>query len=89
MIHFDQPDNIEQFVQEIGRAGRDGLDAKCLLLYRPPRMGNLPNEVDMYCATTICRHKLLANMLDAVDAGSMQDCGKCDNCVCSERTTNC
>ncbi len=32
VVHFDLPRNIEGYYQEIGRAGRDNLDAHCLLL---------------------------------------------------------
>jgi len=33
VLHHDLPKNIESYYQEIGRSGRDGVKADCLLLY--------------------------------------------------------
>jgi ATP-dependent DNA helicase RecQ len=35
VMHFHAPGSLEQYVQEAGRAGRDGRRANCILLYSP------------------------------------------------------
>lgn len=45
IVHYDPPKSLEGYSQEIGRAGRDGADSTCTLLYHPPDRVPLQNFV--------------------------------------------
>jgi ATP-dependent DNA helicase RecQ len=41
IIHYHPPRALENYYQEAGRAGRDGLPARCILFHAPSDKGNL------------------------------------------------
>jgi len=59
VLHYDLPKNIESYYQQIGRAGRDGLDADCLLLFSYGDTGKIRYFIDQMINE---QEKRLANM---------------------------
>lgn len=45
VAHYDLPKSIENYAQEIGRAGRDGLNSDCLVLANADNLSTLENFV--------------------------------------------
>ena len=89
IIHLGPPEDIEGYLQAIGRAGRDGLPACAVLMFRRPRQ-HVEESMLEYCNnTTLCRRELLLKDFDEYGSSDIpRMCMCCDICIvvceCSE-----
>ncbi|MEW5869762.1 MAG: DNA helicase RecQ [Chloroflexota bacterium] len=101
VMHYDLPKSLESYYQEVGRSGRDGLPAHCLLLYSYADTNKVRYFIDQQeepLRSNSYQHlQALVDFAETFECRrapilahfgeryEQKNCGMCDNCRSSEQ----
>ena len=82
VIHFGPSQNLESYMQECGRAGRNGNSTMCDLIYNSLLTSRCSDDMKDFIHTEGCHRECVAkHFTSSTDDGLQGTCLCCDNCA--------
>ena len=83
VVHFGPSKNVESYIQETGRAGRDGTHSNAFLFYSSLLLRHVDNDIKSHVKKKSCRREFLLSFFEPVRSvikpSHRHLC--CDNCA--------
>lgn len=81
VVNYGPPKDMDNFLQQIGRAGRDGTSSKSLLLYHGRQCRNIDTDMADYISNKEnCRRQSLPSCFNASPSNTTLKHACCDVC---------